>query len=160
MQLREAGVTHWPEALHFAAGVYAPPLQLSAEHSVSTLYFSQAPVPSHRPSVPQDALPVSLHVRRGSEVLAATLTHLPSEPGRAQLRHAPVQADSQHTPSTQRPSVPFEPAQSLLAAHFCPLASRPLQAPTVFPVGKRHGWLGAQSPSDRQSVRQAPFAHR
>jgi hypothetical protein len=132
---------------------------------VSTLYFSQAPVPSHRPSVPQDALPASRQVLCGSAAPAAALTHLPSEPGRPQLRHEPVQADSQQTPSAQMPGVSLPsastcPAHTEFAPHFWPRASSPLHCPISEPAANRHGCVGAQSLSDLQVVLQAPFAQR
>jgi hypothetical protein len=56
-----------------------------------------------------------LHVPRGSALPAGVGVHLPSVAGRVQLRHAPVQALSQHTPSTQFPLM-----QSAFALHALP----------------------------------------
>jgi hypothetical protein len=157
LQVREGGATHCPAALHLGLSVKTPFAQISGPHSVSISYFSQAPVPSHRPSVPQDATPVSLQVLCGSAAPFATFLHWPGDPGSAQLRHAPVHADSQHTPSTHWPD-----SQSVAAEHFCPLPSLPLQRPTLTPptVACTQGWLGAQSASVAQVAPQAPFAQR
>ena len=45
---------------------------------------------------------MSLHTRCGSSRPAGTSTQRPGDPVRAQLRHAPSQALSQQTPSTQK----------------------------------------------------------
>ncbi len=68
-----------------------------------TAYRSQLPVPSHLPFVPHAAAPLSLHSPRGSTLSAATVRQRPGEPGNAQEWQVPVQAVSQHTPSTQNP---------------------------------------------------------
>src|SRR5664279_1315493 len=68
--------------------------------TVPAAYIWQPPEPSHKPSVPQDSLPRSLQPFRGSAALAATFTHWPGEPGRLQLRQAPLHELSQQTPPT------------------------------------------------------------
>jgi hypothetical protein len=100
LQVRDGGVTHWPDWLQVAAGVYAPWTQVSVPQTVPAGYIWQPPAPSHRPFVPHDTLPRSLQPLRGSTALAATFRHRPGEPGRLQLRQAPPQALSQQTPST------------------------------------------------------------
>jgi hypothetical protein len=50
------------------------------------------------------AAPRSLQAPRGSTVFAGTFTQRPREVENAQYMHEPVQAVSQHTPSTQLPS--------------------------------------------------------
>jgi hypothetical protein len=69
----------------------------------------------HFPSVPHDAAPLSLQTLRGSTFPAAVVRQEPGEVGELQVRQAPAQAFSQHTPSTQK----FE-AHSLAAAQACP----------------------------------------
>src|SRR5262245_42245166 len=68
---------------------------------VPILYFWQPPLPSHLPLVWHEAAVMSLQTPRGSLLPATIGVHLPSAEDSAQLRHAPVQAVSQHTPSTQ-----------------------------------------------------------
>jgi hypothetical protein len=67
------------------------------------------------PFVPQLAAPWSLQMPAGSAVPFATVVHVPSVDGSAQLRHAPVQPLSQQTPSTQNPDL-----HSVPLAHGCP----------------------------------------
>jgi hypothetical protein len=69
---------------------------------------------------------------------------IPSDDGSAQLRHAPLQASAQHTPSTQKPLAHW-PA----AAQEAPMGLRPQLPPLqVFPA--------AQSESAAQVATQAP----
>jgi hypothetical protein len=95
--------THLPEALHVAAGVNSPSLQLGEPHDVPCGYFWHPPFPSHFPFVEQAAVPLSLQLWCGSSDPAATLVHLPGERAELQVRQAPVHEFSQHTPSTQKP---------------------------------------------------------
>ncbi len=75
-------------------------------------YFSQLPVPSHLPLVPQDAAPLSWQAPRGSTLSAATIKQWPGEVASAQYEQVPVQALSQQTPSTQNPEAhSVEPPQ-------------------------------------------------
>ena len=80
-------------------------MQVSGAQTVSTAYLRQAPLPSHLPSVPHDAAPVSLHLPWGSMAPRATFLHWPSELCSEQLWQAPVQAVSQQTPSTHWPEL-------------------------------------------------------
>jgi hypothetical protein len=77
---------------------------------VLTGYFWQLPLPSHLPLVPQVDAGCTAHIARGSGVPATTGVQWPGDDASAQLQHSPVQAPSQHRPSTQKPdrhSVPF-----------------------------------------------------
>jgi hypothetical protein len=85
--------------------------QVSGAQIVPILYFWQPLAPSHLPFVEQAAAVMSWHTPRGSLLPAAIDVHLPGVEAREQLRHAPVHAPSQHTPSTQwveRHSAPAE----------------------------------------------------
>ncbi len=62
LQVSEGEATHWPDWLQVAAGVYAPDWQVSLPQTVPGAYFWQAPVPSHRPFVPHEGLPLSRQV--------------------------------------------------------------------------------------------------
>ena len=85
-------------------------VQLSDLQTVVLEYSWQAPAPSHLPFVLQLAAPMSLQVIRVSALPADTMVHLPCEPGRPQLRQAPVQELSQQYPSTQLPDLHSVPA--------------------------------------------------
>ena len=85
-------------------------------------------MPSQKPLVEQEAAPRSLHVLRGSGAPTATFKHCPGEPGKLQLRHAPVQLLSQHTPSTHWPD-----SHWLASAQGCPFFILP-QVPVVTPL--------------------------
>jgi hypothetical protein len=111
----------------------------SPTHTVPTAYLRHPPAPSQRPSVPHEVAPWSAHTLRLSTAPLASGVHLPFDDVSAQLRHAPVQAVSQQTPSTQKfdlqsvafvqappfclgPQLPFTQAipatQSVSAVHF------------------------------------------
>lgn len=75
LHVSEGGATHWPDWLHVGAGVCAPATQISVPQTVPGAYFWQDPVPSQTPLVPQDALPLSVQVCRGSGAPPATFTH-------------------------------------------------------------------------------------
>jgi hypothetical protein len=68
------------------------------------------------PSVPQVEAACATQVRRGSAAPAGTSEQTPIADASAQVRHAPVHAFSQHTPSTQKPLV-----QSAALVHASPL---------------------------------------
>src|SRR5882672_659542 len=139
---------HWPVALHDAGGVYTFEPHFSAAQMVPTAYFWQPPLPSHRPFVPQAPAPPSAQVTLGSAVPAAVFVHLPSVDARAQLRHAPAQAVSQHTLSTQKFDV-----HSVLAAQGCPFSLAP-QRPFT------HAWPVSQSALVVQRVVHIPPVQR
>jgi len=59
------GVTQLPLVLQVDVGVSVEPVQAAAAQGVPDAYFWQAPLPSHRPLVPQVAVPVSVHCVAG-----------------------------------------------------------------------------------------------
>jgi hypothetical protein len=90
---------------------------------------------------------MSWQTPRGSTLPAAIEVHLPGVDASEQLRHAPVQAVSQQTPSTQwveRHSVPIEQGWP-----FCLGPHRPLT----------QAWPVSQSASERQTLLHAPSTH-
>jgi hypothetical protein len=104
------------------------------------------------PSVEHIAAVRSLQTPCGSAPPAAIEVQVPSEPGTAQLRQAPVQVVAQQTPSAQ-----CALTQSASAAQVCPLTFCP-QVPTEAPVGIVQLCPGAQSDWLEQYSVQAPFA--
>ena len=116
---------------------------------VPAAQYRQFPEPSHFPSVPQVAADMLAHIVRGSAPPAGVRVQRPIEPGEEQLRHAPVQAVLQHTPSTQ---LPFW--QSVLATQTCPSTS--LEPQLLF----TQGWPSLQSESRVQIDGQIPFTQR
>jgi hypothetical protein len=102
------------------------------------------------PSVEHIAAVRSLQTACGSAPPAAIDVHVPSEPGTAQLRQAPVQVVAQQTPSAQCPFT-----QSASAVHVWPSTFLP-QVPTLLPVGMVHVCPGAQSAWLEQYSVQAP----
>lgn len=128
------------------------PEQLSGAQTVPTGYFRQAPAPSHLPSVPHVAAVVSVQTPCGSAPPAAIDVQVPSEPGIAQLRQAPVQVVPQQTPSAQ-----WAFTQSASAVQVWPSTFFP-HVPIVPPVGTVQLCPGAQSAWLEQYSVQAPFA--
>ena len=92
-----------------------PALQVSEAHSVPVGYLWQPPAPSQVPSVPQVVAPLSVQMPWGSGAAAGLDAQVPSEVDSAQLWQAPVQAELQQTPSTQKLE-----AHSLPAEQGCP----------------------------------------
>jgi hypothetical protein len=88
-----------------------------------------------------------LHVARGSAFPAPTIVHFPGDDASAQLRHAPVQALSQHTPSTHCPDL-----HSLALPQLCPICLGP-QVPFT------QAMPTSQSASVWQLTVQAPDEH-
>ena len=115
-------------------------------------YFRQAPAPSHLPSVPHMAAVRSLQTLCGSAPPAAIDVHVPSDPGTAQLRQAPVQVVAQQTPSAQCAFT-----QSASAAQVWPSTFFP-QVPTVPPGGTVQLCPGAHSAALEQYSVQAPLS--
>jgi len=134
--------------------VYEPSLQVSSPQVKPGAYVSQAPVPSQRPSVPQLACPLSTQIARGSLPALATLVQRPRLPCSAQLRQAPSQVVSQHTPSTQLPE-----AHSVPAMHTSPSCLSPLHCLALPPGTATHGWPAVQSASVSHETLQAPSEH-
>ena len=81
-----------------------PPLgQEGARQEVPPAYFRQAPLPSQKPSVPQEAEPLSVQVACGSAEPFGTLVQVPGEVESAHDWQAPEQADEQQTDCEQKP---------------------------------------------------------
>jgi hypothetical protein len=114
-----AGVVHTPLVLQVDAGVSVVPVQLAAMQVVPDAYLRQAPLPLQEPSVPQVAMPWSVHWFNGS-CPAGTAVQVPIVPASAHDAHVPVQAVPQQTPCAQKLW-----AQSLAMAHGWPSASFP-----------------------------------
>jgi hypothetical protein len=72
------------------------------------------------PVWPQLDAPASLHTARESAFPLPIIVHLPRDDGSAQLRQAPAQALSQHTPSTHCPDL-----HSLALPQLCPFCLGP-----------------------------------
>jgi hypothetical protein len=128
-------------------GVYTPPAQVSAAHSVPIGYRWQPPAPSQVPSVLQDEACLSRHTPCGSLAPSGTEAQVPSDVDSAQLRQLPVQAVAQQTPSAQKPLM-----HSPAAEHGCPSGFWPQLPFTQL-------WPTVQSASLTQWLTQAPFAH-
>ena len=141
------GATQAPVALQVDSGVKTLFSQWAGAHTVPIRYLRQLPAPSHRPSVPHDDAPWSAHVTRGSAEPAGISVQRPSEDGSEQLRHDPVQASAQHTPSTQKLL-----AQSADTVHGWPIAFGP-QLPFT------HEWPATQSSSLVHLLMQPLLAH-
>jgi hypothetical protein len=88
----------------------------------------------------------------GSAPPAAIDVQVPSEPGTAQLRQAPVQVVAQQTPSAQCPFTQSVSVVQVWPSTFCP------QVPTVPPAGIVQLCPGAQSAWVEQYSVQAPLA--
>jgi hypothetical protein len=89
-----------------------------------------------------------LHVPLGSTLPAGVGVHLPSVDASVQLRQAPVQAVSQHTPSTQCPLM-----QSAFATHALPSLILPHDV-------LMQACPGSQSESTMQEILHSPPEHR
>jgi len=84
----------------------------------------------------------------------ATFVQRPRLPSSAQLRQAPSQVVSQHTPSMQL----FE-AHSVAAVHVRPFDLRPLHCLVRAPGMAMHGWPVMQSASVSHETLHAPPEH-
>jgi hypothetical protein len=131
-------------------------LQVSSAHSVPTGQFWQPLLPSHLPFVEQVLCAIILHTPRGSTVPAAIGVQRPIDEARLQLRHAPAQAVSQQTLSTQWlcwhslsalhgwPSCfgPQVPTPRLLVIQAIPVSqsAAELQVLVHAPLAQRNGW--------------------
>jgi len=124
-----------------------PALQVSGPHTVPVGYLWQPPAPSQVPSVPQLGAPLSAQMACGSGAAAGLDAQVPSEVDSAQLRQAPVQAELQQTPSTQKLE-----AHSLPAEQGCPFDLGPQLPLTQL-------WPLTQSLSVAQWLMQAPPVH-
>src|SRR5688572_20970923 len=112
-----APALHAPAPLHVDAAVAVAPVHAAARQTVPAAQLRHAPAPSQKPSLPHVDCSVAEHMVRGLVPLPAG-THVPMLPTCAQVLHAPVQAVSQHTSSTQLPL-----AHWLAVVHAMPLAS-------------------------------------
>jgi hypothetical protein len=90
-----------PVPLHTLGGVKTSPLHVSGAQIVPTTYLRHPAAPSHLPSNPHVAGPVSTQRPCGSGTPDGTTLHWPALPGRLQLTQAPPQWAVQQTPSTQ-----------------------------------------------------------
>ena len=86
----------------------------ATRHTVPVAYRRQSPLPSHVPSVPQLAAPLSMHWFSGS-CPTATKVQVPALPASAHDRQVPVQLELQQTPCWHRPE-----AHSTAPAHAAP----------------------------------------
>lgn len=64
-------------------------LQVPGPHTVPGEYLRQAPAPLQVPSVPHDALPVSLQTLRGSDAPLLAMVHTPGVLPSVHERQAP-----------------------------------------------------------------------
>jgi hypothetical protein len=137
-------VTQIPLPSHWGARTSPRPsaLQRGAPQVVPAACLRQAPAPSQTPSSPQVLGCVAVQRPRGSAMPAVTLLHTPAAPGRLQAWQVPQLADSQQTPSVQKPL-----AHSLPAVQATP----PVRRPQLPPWQTLGGW---QSSSRPQAVKQ------
>jgi hypothetical protein len=119
-QLEVLAVVQTPTPSQLRAGVRVEPTQLAGAHWVDPLYRRQAPLPLQRPSVPQEAAPLSMHVPCGSAAPFSTAEQVPTLPDTAHDMQVPVQAELQQKPWAQKP----EP-HSLLPAQAPPIGRLP-----------------------------------
>jgi hypothetical protein len=105
--------------LHLPASVSVDVLaQVADEHTVSSGYFWQLPLPSHLPFVPQLMGPWSVHLLLASTVPAAIGAQAPV-PERLQASQPGHAAEPQQTPSTQKVLEHSSPLTQLLPLAFC-----------------------------------------
>ena len=137
-------VTHMPLPSHCGAWTRPRPsaLQRGVPQVVPAACLRQAPAPSQTPSSPQLSGSVAVQRPRGSAMPAARLLQTPADPGRLQAWQVPQLADSQQTPSVQKPL-----AHSLPALQATP----PVRRPQLPPWQTLGGW---QSSSRPQAVKQ------
>lgn len=142
-----APVVQVPAPLQAAAKVCEPDAHDGAPQAVPPAYLRQAPAPLQAPSLPHVAAPWSAQSLSGS-VAATTLPQIPFLPSPLRTReHAwqgPAQAESQHTPSTQKPLPHW-----LATVQSAPPVSFGEQVPAL------HQWPLAQSLSPLQLVLHA-----
>jgi hypothetical protein len=129
------GVTHFPAPSQVEAAVktVVPVGQVEPRQVVPWTYFWQLPLPSHLPSVPQDAAPASLQVPCGSDAPTATLVQVPRVLLSAHDWQAPAQALLQQMPCAQKPL-----PHSAAAAHEAPLVLRPQDPAALQLLGALH----------------------
>src|SRR6185436_3127578 len=92
-----------PSQVRPDVAIEAPVGQVGAAHEVAASYNRQPPLPSQKPSVLQEAGPMSAQVFLGSASPLATLVHVPIDPSSEHDLHFSVQALPQQMPCTQNP---------------------------------------------------------
>jgi hypothetical protein len=121
-----------------------PAGQAAARQGVLLLQRRQAPAPLQRPSLPQLLSGEGEQPPCGSLPPAGTLLQAPTDPATVQLRQVWPQAESQQTPSTQKPEV-----HSVLSPQALPLALVPQRPLASQRLGGWH-W-----PSSVQELKQS-----
>lgn len=135
-----AGIMHVPAPSQVPPAVNVLPGigQLAFAQAVPCGYFWQAPA-WHFPSVPQDAVPWSVHSAAGSGSPAGTAVHRPMVPVIAQEKHEPAQAVAQQTP----------------CAHCPDLHSLPVEQKALFGLRPHELWTQTLPVEQAASVPQA-----
>ena len=105
-------------------------MQVLAPHAVPAAYFSQAPLPSQKPSPMHVAGPCSSHWASGS-CPAGTLMQVPALPWTAHDLQVPVQAVAQQTPWAQNAEL-----QSAFVPQLAPIGFLPQLPDTQNPVAQ------------------------
>lgn len=114
-QLRSAPETQAPRPSH-VEGDSRPPLHLEPHALVAgASLHAEGFVPSHAPPHCEGSPAHGVRLPRGAPTAG---THLPSVPDSAHASHCPVHADSQQTPSTQKPLSHSRPSVQAAPA-FC-----------------------------------------
>jgi hypothetical protein len=130
LQFWTPGGLQVPSPLHVPAVFRRLPEQVGALQIVSRAYFWQPPTASHSPFWPHVDAPWSVQILRVSTASASSGQQVPSRPIRLQLRHGPLQATLQQTPSAQKPeaqssgfwqAAPFMRGPQLPLTHWWPL---------------------------------------
>ena len=137
-QAIEAAAEQLPTPSQVFAGVRVelPAGQDGFAHWMPAAKRRHEPLPSHRPSVLQEAAPLLRHVPCGSTAPSGTLLQVPSAVGSAHVWHDPLHVELQHTPCAQnferhsvpsaqvfpRPLRPHEPMMQTAGAEQSPSA--------------------------------------
>jgi hypothetical protein len=134
---------HVPAPSQRPASVAVEPVQVGMMHWVPLACSRHLPAPSQAPSVPQLAVPMSVHWLSGSDPLGMN-EQVPTLPARLQAWHRAEQPVEQQTPCSQKLE-----AQSAACVHAAPGPSLPQMVPVqTLP--------GAQSVLVAHFVRQVP----
>ena len=134
-----AGAAHVPRPSQRPANVSVLVLQPALWQATPATYFSQAPVPSHTPSVPQLVAPWSAQSLCGSVPTSAGM-QVPTLPTEEQVTHVPVQALLQQTPSAQKLD-----AQSVAVWQACPICAFGVVGPSTVAPESVPGWTTPMS---------------
>ena len=121
--------TQVPTPSHAEGGMnsVAAPAHPPRAQTVPTAYLAHPPCPLQKPLSPQVSGGSRRHTSCGSGTPAGAGRHSPTNSGRAQLTHGPLQARLQHTPSAQKPE-----------AHSVPLAQGTPTSASTQPVWGQH----------------------